>query len=140
MSIPTTSVTETRPMRPMPGWIVWSQRVLATLLAAAGILQPFVAGLFVTGNVDMLMAHLMIAVAMTLFTLLLIVAAILSWRPGRGPGRAVIGPTVLLLLIVAQSGLGAFRVLEIHFPLAFAIAGISIGMAARSWRSGEVAR
>lgn len=137
MNNPTTTRIKPRRARQMPGWIVWSQRVLITLVAAGGVLQPFIAGLFVTGNVSLLLVHVMIAAAMVFFGLLLVVATVLSWRPGHGPGRAVVAPVVLLSLILAQSALGAFRVLEIHFPLAFAIAGISIGLATRTWRSGD---
>ncbi|GAA4896417.1 hypothetical protein LX16_1362 [Stackebrandtia albiflava] len=139
MSTTTTPVPETVGDPPtIPGWITWTLRVLAFPLAASAIVQPIVAGLFVTGDVAMLLVHALVAVFMALASLSLVVAAVLYWRPGRGSGRLVLRAGILFLLVAAQAVLGAFRILELHFPLAFVVAAAAVAFA--RWSVSPAAR
>ncbi|CAM3420133.1 hypothetical protein [Stackebrandtia soli] len=117
----------------IPGWIIWTLRPLTALIAVGTIAQPVVAGLFITGNVNLLVAHLMIALALMVASLLLLIGTILYWRPGRGSARPILRSGVLFVLILGQSALGAFRILELHFPLAFVVGGVASGIAAWAW-------
>ncbi|MEV4806321.1 hypothetical protein AB0K18_40535 [Nonomuraea sp. NPDC049421] len=72
-----------------PGWIVWSLRVTATGHLAGVLVQAALAGLFVTGDVDLLAWHRDNAGYTHALLYAQVVAAVLLWRPGRGPGWPV---------------------------------------------------
>lgn len=127
MSVPEVS-------RRAPGWIIRTLRILTALAALAAVAQPITAGLFVTGNVNMLIAHVMFAATLAFVNLLLVVACVLLWRPCRGSARAIVRPVILLVLVIGQAVLGTTRALEIHFPLAFVIIGLTMALVSWAWR------
>ncbi|WP_245658671.1 hypothetical protein [Microtetraspora malaysiensis] len=118
-----------------PGWIVWSLRIAATGHLAGVLGQAALAGLFVTGDVDMLTLHRDNAGVTHALLYLQLVAAILLWRPGRGPRGPAWASVALIVLETAQIGLGQSRVLAGHFPLGMTIFGGSAVLAVWTWRS-----
>ncbi|GAA3533598.1 hypothetical protein GCM10022419_011120 [Nonomuraea rosea] len=118
-----------------PGWIVWSLRVLATAHLAGVLGQAALAGLFVTGDVDLLEWHRNNAGFTHVLLYLQLVAAILLWRPVRGPGWPALAGLGLVAAETAQVGLGQARMIALHFPLGMTIFGLSAVFTVWTWRS-----
>ncbi|WP_433423957.1 hypothetical protein ACQP1V_17005 [Microtetraspora malaysiensis] len=118
-----------------PGWIVWLLRIAATAHLAGVLGQAALAGLFVTGDVDMLTQHRDNAGVTHAFLYLQLVAAILLWRPGRGPIGPAWASVALVVMETVQVVLGQSRVLAGHFPLGMAIFGGSAVLVVWTWRS-----
>jgi hypothetical protein len=118
-----------------PGWIVWSLRVLATAHLAGVLGQAALAGLFVTGDVDLLEWHRNNAGFTHVLLYLQLVAAILLWRPARGPGWPALAGLGLVAAETAQVGLGQARMIALHFPLGMTIFGLSAVFTVWTWRS-----
>jgi hypothetical protein len=125
--------------RPNPAavarWIVWAMRGLATLHLALVLEQAVLAGMFVTGEVDMLARHSDNAVLTSTVMIFLLVAAILLWRPGRGPGRPALVCAGLVVAETAQIMLGQSRLLAVHIPLGVTIFGVSMALALWTWQA-----
>ncbi|WP_067176669.1 hypothetical protein [Microtetraspora niveoalba] len=123
-----------RTLRPRaPGWIVWWLRIAATGHLAGILAQAVLAGLFVTGDVDMLALHRNNGGFTHVLLYLQLVAAILLWRPGRGPRGPAWASAALVGLETAQIALGQSRVLAGHFPLGVTIFGASAVLAVWTW-------
>ncbi|MEV0380411.1 hypothetical protein [Nonomuraea sp. NPDC050643] len=118
-----------------PGWIVWSLRALATAHLAGVLGQAALAGLFVTGDVDLLTWHRDNAGVTHSVLYLQLVAAILLWRPGRGPLWPAAASLGLVALETVQVALGQWRVIAAHFPLGMTIFGLSAVFTVWTWRS-----
>lgn len=121
------------------GWIVWSLRVTATGHLAGVLVQAALAGLFVTGDVDLLNWHRDNAGYTHVLLYLQVVAAVLLWRPGRGPGWPALAGAGLVALETAQVGLGQARILAGHFPLGMAVFGLSAVFTVWTWRTFRLA-
>ncbi|MEU4411038.1 hypothetical protein AB0F88_41585 [Streptosporangium sp. NPDC023963] len=118
----------------VPAWIVWSLRVTATLHLVTVLGQAVIAGMFVTGEVDLLAHHSLGATVTSVLLGLQLIAAITLWRPGRGP-LWPLGVSVLQATLVnAQIVLGQERQLAMHIPLAMVIFGLAVSMTAWTWR------
>lgn len=96
-------------------------RVCGIIILIATIGQPLSAGLFVTGDVGMLLAHSIGSVVIFLGAAVYLVTGILAARRGIGNTYlwAGLGFTVVVL---AQIAVGTFRVLWLHFPLGVVMA------------------
>ncbi|HEX6446162.1 MAG TPA: hypothetical protein VF053_13795 [Streptosporangiales bacterium] len=119
----------TRP--PLRTRVTWTLLfVVFTLHTALVVAQPFLAGAFLNGSLEaMKSGHAPNADAITLTALLLVVpAAILFWRPGRGPGRIALAAPVLFLAEGTQVGLGYAHQLALHIPLGVAIVGTVVAV------------
>ncbi|MEU6781613.1 hypothetical protein ABZ912_20610 [Nonomuraea angiospora] len=79
-------------------------------------------------------AHGMGAFAVHVLGLLQLVAAVLLWRPGRGPGWPALVGLAVLLLGFAQSALGGSGVLAVHVPLGMTLFGLSVWLLVWAWR------
>ncbi len=121
------------PAGPVPGWTVWPLRTLVLLLAVLVFLQPVLAGMFVTGSVGMLELHSANHVLILFVLLLQIAAAILVWRPGRGPAWPIWASVAYLLLVEVQAGFGFARQLIPHFPMGVLLFGAAIVMVIGVW-------
>jgi hypothetical protein len=117
-------------MPPVPGWAVWTLRGLVLLVAALVLLQSVLAGLFVTGDVGLLEAHSLNASFVTTLAFLQVIAAILVWRPGRGPAWPIWATLASFLLVEVQVGFGYARLVSLHIPMGVALFGLSIGLVA----------
>jgi hypothetical protein len=63
-----------------------------------------------------------------------LVAAILLWRPGRGPAWPAWATAALVAAETAQVAMGHDRVLSVHFPLGVAVFGASAVLTFMVWR------
>ncbi|TMR24398.1 hypothetical protein ETD86_04500 [Nonomuraea turkmeniaca] len=115
-------------------WIVWSLRVTATVHLAGVLGQAALAGLFLTGDVDLLTWHRNNAGFTHSVLYLQLVAAILLWRPGRGPLWPALAGLGLVVAETVQVAAGQDRVIALHFPLGMAIFGMSAVFTAWTWR------
>ena len=118
-----------------PGWIVWSLRVLATAHLTGVLAQAVLAGLFVTGDVDLLTWHRDNAGVTHSLLYLQLVAAVLLWRPGRGPLWPALASLGIVAAETVQVVLGQSRLVAPHFPLGMAVFGLSAAFTAWTWRA-----
>lgn len=107
-----------------------SRRVLVVLCGVQAALvaaQATLAGHVLSGNAPVLAAHEIIGTSViTWVALLQVVAAVLLWRPGRGPAWPV-GVTVgLFALVVLQLGWGFTGRLALHVPVGVALLGAQL--------------
>jgi len=120
--------------RARPGWPLLLFRIVATLAAVGTILQPFLAGLFLSGSFDALKAHEVTGQAVGGIAVLSFLCAILYWRVGGGPVIALRMSGGLLVAVVLQIVLGYSRILALHVPLGVALV-IGAGQLAHfAWR------
>jgi hypothetical protein len=119
---------------PRGRWAHLLFRVAATAAAVLAAAQSVIAGGFMQGHYSMLAAHAKAATYLALALLVTLVAAVLLWRPGRGPGRPAVLCAVALVLCGAQIVVGYTRELIIHVPLAVVLIGLVIQIAVLSWR------
>ncbi|WP_229803022.1 hypothetical protein [Planobispora rosea] len=108
-----------------PGWITWSLRSTATLHLLGVLGQAMLAGLFVTGDVDLLRWHRDNGGFTAGMLFCQLVAAILLWRPGRGPAWPAWATAALTVAETIQVFLGQERILVGHFPLGVTVFGAS---------------
>ncbi len=117
-----------------PAWIVWSLRSTAVLHLLGVLGQAILAGLFVTGDVDMLGWHRDNAGFTHVVLYLQLVASILLWRPGRGPAWPSWAAAALVAAETIQVAMGQDRVLAVHFPLGMAVFGATSLLTVLVWR------
>ncbi|MDF5755588.1 hypothetical protein [Spongiactinospora sp. TRM90649] len=131
------------PLRP-PGArrprLAWSLRVLVTTHLAGVLAQAALAGMFVTGDVGMLAAHRDNAVVTHVLTFSMTVAAVLVWRPARGPAWPAWTGGGLIVAENVQIVLGQERILGLHMPLGMLIFGVSAVLTVWAWRWTGAAR
>jgi hypothetical protein len=96
-------------------------RSVVTLHAIAVFAQPLLAGQILAGDFDIVAIHGGVANLITLLALGQIVAAILLWRPGRGPVWPIWASVGLLLAEVLQEGFGYAGLRAAHVPLGTAV-------------------
>jgi hypothetical protein len=105
-----------------------------------GLVQTALAGQFLSGHFGGLEAHATNAALMAAGAGLTTIAAILLWRPGRGPWW----PAAVCLLLVVSTGaqirLGYGRVLAVHIPLGVSIICALAVMLAWAWRPPRAAQ
>ncbi|GAB1819814.1 hypothetical protein [Herbidospora sp. RD11066] len=111
----------------------WTLRITSALHLAGVLGQALLAGLFVTGDVDMLDLHEGNAGVTHSLSYVLLGTAFLFWRR-----RRVVWPLwAAVALVVAESvqiWVGMSRDLAVHFPLGMAIFGGSAVMTLLLWR------
>ncbi|MFF4575858.1 hypothetical protein [Streptomyces sp. NPDC001410] len=93
------------------------------------LLQAALAGLFITGDVRFLDLHAANAQVLATLSLVEAVAALLVWRSTRGPAWPFALAVGLVVLVGAQMGLGAARMLGGHVPLALGVFGAGVALA-----------
>lgn len=101
-------------------------RVLIALNAVAIFAQAVFAGMFLGGDATMRAVHGMGSFAVHALGLLLLIAAIVHWRPWHGPGFPALASTILLFAGFAQSMTGGSGVTAVHVPLGMAMFGLVI--------------
>ncbi|MGW3208289.1 hypothetical protein [Streptomyces sp. NPDC001135] len=122
-------------------WPLTLLRTTSLLFLLDTLLQAALAGLFITGDVRFLDLHAANAQLVATIALFEAVAALLVWRSMRGPawpGALAVG---LVVLVGAQTGLGAARVLGGHVPLALGVFGVGVALACWAYTyQGQVGR
>ncbi|MCG5215541.1 hypothetical protein [Streptosporangium sp. KLBMP 9127] len=114
-------------------WIIWSIRLASTAHLAGVLGQAALAGLFVTGDANLLHWHEVNSINVRGLLLLQIVAAVLVRRPGRGPVWPAWLSGLLLVVEEMQAGLGYVRMLALHIPLGVVVFGVSAALTAWTW-------
>ena len=98
------------------------------LHTAAVVAQPLLAGRYLSGDVDAMGAHSLNGTMLPLLSMLQIVAAVLFWRPGRGPFWPIPASVALFVAEGVQIGMGYSRTLGVHIPLGVAIVTTTVGL------------
>ncbi|HJV14133.1 MAG TPA: hypothetical protein VJ625_09605 [Propionibacteriaceae bacterium] len=124
------------PPAPQPGITLWLLRIALTVHALAAVAQPVIAGRYLSGDFDALTVHAANAGLVMLTTIGAFGAAVLYWAAGRGAGWPALTLAVMFVAVIAQTALGALRVLAIHIPLGVAIVAFALGLAVWSFRPG----
>lgn len=132
------AVAEPRPAATgtVPGWILGLMRLVVTLWAVLVFIQPVLAGQFLDGNDDLVSVHGMNAAFVLLTALVMLVAAVLLWRPGHRAAWPVGASTLLLVLVFVQSVLGGSGLLAVHVPLGLLLFGSAVAMLEWAWSPG----
>jgi hypothetical protein len=98
-------------------WTLWLFRIAVTLTALLTFTQAVLAGGFLAGHFGMLAMHRDNSTIAVIAALVMAVAGVLMWRPGRGPWWPALASLGLLVVEVVQTFMGYSRVLSIHIPL-----------------------
>ncbi len=113
---------------PVRRWPLHALRVVAVLVLLDTLAQAALAGLFVTGDLDLLTWHAANAGVLSALTIAQTAAALVVWRTGRGPWWPAVASAVLAALVSVQQGLGEARVLAGHMPLGMAVFGCATAL------------
>ncbi|MFI9724119.1 hypothetical protein ACIHFE_31505 [Streptomyces sp. NPDC052396] len=121
----------------------WPMRVLRVAAVAVlldTLVQAALAGLFVTGDLDLLAWHAVNAGVLSALTVVETVSALVVWRRLNAPGWPAAAGAALVALVTVQQRLGEARVLAGHMPLGMAIFGCATALAcwAFTYRAGAV--
>jgi hypothetical protein len=119
---------------------VWSFRVAATIHALLLCAQPVLAGLFLSGDFGKLSMHATLAGIVILACMLLFVAAVLVWRPGRRSPWPIAITGALFLAEGIQTGAGYERNLGLHVPLGVTVVATGVALAVWAWRPRRTRR
>ncbi len=104
------------------------------------IAQPVLAGRFLDGDFPSLATHGGVGIALMLLAWLVVVAALLAWRPGRLPGWPVLVSLACAMLLPIQLGMGHARFLAVHLALGVTLVAAGVVVAAWAWRPGRAKR
>ncbi|MFF3327792.1 hypothetical protein [Streptomyces sp. NPDC002889] len=102
-------------------WPLILLRCIITSFLLLTLVQPVLAGMFITGDVDLLDLHEINAHTISFLSWLLVINAVLLWRPGRGPLWPLAVAVLVSFLVQLQSGSGFSRNLGLHIPLGVAL-------------------
>lgn len=100
-------------------------RVSIALQTAGIFFQAVTAGTALTSEVGSTL-HDLGSKGMYAMSMLYLLAAILAWRPGGGPGRPALYATGFLLLGTLQVVMGVNHVMAVHLPLGVLMFGLSL--------------
>jgi hypothetical protein len=112
---------------------LWVFRLIVTLHAAAAFAQAVLAGRFLSGDFEMLRAHFINSQVVGGLAVAQVVAGILFWRRGGGPGWTALVSGVLLAVEPIQIAAGIKRVIGLHVPLAVLLITASVLFAVWVW-------
>jgi hypothetical protein len=128
--------TSTQANRTVP-WTHWLFRAAVTVEAVLAVAQPIFIGAFLQGQYDALAWHKANATLVGVAAFAMAAAAVLRWRPGRGPGWVPLACVVVAAAVVVQIVLGYSRTLAIHIPLGVLIITTSVLLLVWSWRRAQ---
>jgi len=113
-------------------WINPVVRIGATLQVAVVVVQASLAGLSLTGSREALEWHQRIGVeGITSFALIVLLLAVLNWRPGHGPAWPALVALVAMLALFLQIETGFARTQGVHLPTGVLIFGANLVIALR---------
>jgi hypothetical protein len=108
--------------------------VTVTAVALLTFAQAVLAGSFLAGHYDMLALHRDNSTIAVAATALMLVTAILHWRPGRGPLWPAVLSLLYFVVLALQTFLGYQRLLAYHVPLGTALIAAAILLLVWVWR------
>ncbi|TCP56781.1 hypothetical protein EV191_101727 [Tamaricihabitans halophyticus] len=106
-------------------WIVELLRWSSALFLLSTLAQAVLAGLFVTGEVDLLMWHDVNAQINSSVLLVVLLATILLWRPARASSWPFWITLALVTIVEIQKTLGYLRSVSFHIILGVLIFGMA---------------
>jgi hypothetical protein len=124
---------ESGPAARRPAWVYVPYRVLITLAQFLVLLQPVLAGQFLSGKYGALQWHQNIAALIDMVLIVATVAAVLIKWPGHGPFWPIFVPPGLLVLTYTQNQTGFHRVLALHVPLGVLIILVMVPLTIWTW-------
>jgi hypothetical protein len=98
-------------------------RVVAVLHALSFLLQPIMAGLFLSGQDSAIDLHATNASVVVLLCLVMAILAFPAWRRGLVPRAAFTTAAALLVVEGIQMGAGFAHVMWLHIPLGVLMMG-----------------
>jgi hypothetical protein len=108
-------------------------RVTTAVLAVQVLLQPVLAGGFLSGHYDLLRLHMINGSSMVVVALVQGVASVFLYRAG-APRSVLTHGFMVPLALAAQAALGQFRLLVLHVPIGVLMAIGILQLAVESWR------
>jgi hypothetical protein len=108
-------------------------RITAAVLAVQVLLQPVLAGGFLSGHYDLLRFHMINGFTMIVVSLVQTVAAVFLYRAGASREVLVHGFAVPLA-IATTAVLGEFRILALHVPIGVLMAVGILRLASEAWQ------
>jgi len=111
----------------------WLFRLTVTVVAVLTFAQALFAGSFLAGHFDMLADHRNNSTITVAATAVMVVTAVLLWRPGRGPVWPIWVSLLYFAVLALQTFLGYRRALAIHIPLGTAIIAGIVLLLVRAW-------
>jgi hypothetical protein len=97
--------------------------------------EAVLAGGFLAGHYDLLAMHQANASITGITGMVVIVTAVLEWKPGGGPGWPLAVSAVLFAAVAVQIMLGYARVLALHVPLGVLIIVGIVELFMWAWRA-----
>ena len=114
-------------------WINLVLRIGATLQVVLVVVQASLAGLSLTGSSEALEWHQRVGVeGITSFALIVLLLAVLNWRPGHGSVWPALVALVAMLALLLQIETGFSRTLGVHLPTGVLIFGANLLIALRA--------
>jgi hypothetical protein len=110
-------------------------RIVLVVHAALVVMQPIMAGYYLSGEADAMNWHSPIGSSLWMWSMIQFVVAMLYWRPGGGRLWPVLASVALLFAELTQMILGFSQTLAVHIPLGTAIVISVLLFAAWSFRS-----
>jgi len=140
--LPTYSVGRvTTSERSGPRVTLWLLRCTTAVVTVGVLLQPVLAGGYLSGDFDLLWWHATNASVLMSVALAQIVVAVCFWLIGRGKPWPVLLSVALFFAAGVQTGMGYARVLWVHIPLGVALVLLALGLFAVVFhRSAKVGR
>lgn len=114
--------------------VTWLAVVLATLNAAAMILQPIAIGGYLNGNPSGLGTHEVNATIIDILSLVTVIAVGIAAVRNRWGTRPIVPAVILFVLVVVQTVFGYQLQMVIHIPLGVAVVGGAVMVAVMLWR------
>jgi hypothetical protein len=108
--------------------------VIVTIEAVLAFDQAVFAGQFISGDYGALNSHAANAGFTGAVLIVEAIAAVLLWRPGRGPSWPIWAALGLVVAATVQTALGYGRVLAVHVPLGVSIIVLDVLMLVWCWR------
>lgn len=116
-----------------PRLTLWGLRLVTALHLCAVLVQPLLAGRFLTGDVDAIGLHGAVGLLVVLSGLVLAVTALGYVAVVRGRWWLVPVAAALFLAEGLQLGMGTARALQVHVPLGVAITVTATLLAGWAW-------
>ncbi|MEO3890627.1 hypothetical protein [Nonomuraea sp. B5E05] len=113
----------TAPVR--SSWPLQTLRAVVILHVVALLFQAVTAGMLLTSSGGRAL-HMTSGIALVAIGIIHLVAAILVWRPGRGPAAFVAPAALLLVLTVVAAILGELHMKTLHLPLGVLLFGAGV--------------
>jgi hypothetical protein len=119
--------------RPLP-WARRMFRTAVTIEVLFAIAQPVLIGGFLQGHYGSLEMHKENATFTGVAAMVMLLAAVVQWRPGRGPAWPAFASLAVVAAIVVQIIMGYARNLAVHVPLGVLIVTSDVLLLVWVWK------